>query len=251
MSTLLCPSDGAEPTGAADTNYGMCFGDNGTAFQFSNPSIARQRGRGIFVANWSWNDATTDPNAANVHTGFNAARDGTTSTILAGEIGRGDTFDFRAGVAVVSLTEAGGGYENPGANCLTNASIIDPADPGSYLASTTFTGDPADPAQGQRGTAYANAYATYTGFNTILPPNSPNCAPAASVYSHRGKGIYSAGSYHPGTVQVVMIDGSVQSVSDTINTGNLAATNPIKGPSPYGTWGELGTAAGGEVVGEF
>lgn len=64
--------------------------------------------------------------------------------------------------------------------------------------------------------------------------------------------IESAQSYHPGGVNVVMADGSSRFISETIDTGDPTASNPISGqPSPYGIWGALGTKAGGETPGAF
>lgn len=50
-----------------------------------------------------------------------------------------------------------------------------------------------------------------------------------------------------------MCDGAVRFVSDNIDTGNLSAADirSLTGRSPYGTWGALGSIAGGEVIGEF
>ncbi len=59
--------------------------------------------------------------------------------------------------------------------------------------------------------------------------------------------ICSAQSYHPGGVNVVMADGSIHFISETIDTGDLTAPQPISGqPSPYGVWGALGSRDGGE-----
>ena len=103
---------------------------------------------------------------------------------------------------------------------------------------------------GLSGSDYPCAGAGGTGFNTILPPNGPSCNSEDRTWKgfQRGNGIYSAGSYHPGIVQVCMVDGSVQVVNDTIDTGNLNAPTPTSGQSPYGIWGALGTRAAGEVV---
>ena len=59
--------------------------------------------------------------------------------------------------------------------------------------------------------------------------------------------MYSAGSDHSGGVQICLVDGSVQFISETIDTGDLTQTNPIFGRSPYGTWGALGSRDGGEA----
>ena len=43
-----------------------------------------------------------------------------------------------------------------------------------------------------------------------------------------------------------MADGSVRFISETINTGSLAASEVTSGKSPYGVWGALGTRDGRE-----
>ncbi|MBA2114670.1 DUF1559 domain-containing protein [Bremerella alba] len=84
--------------------------------------------------------------------------------------------------------------------------------------------------------------------NTILPPNGPSCAVG-------GKGpvdgIYSAGSYHPGGVNVAFCDGSVHFITDDIDCGNVSAAPPTAQAydqqsiaSPFGLWGAMGTIDG-------
>lgn len=88
-----------------------------------------------------------------------------------------------------------------------------------------------------------------TGFNTILPPNSPSCV--AGEHEVRD-GIQSAGSRHTGGAHALLGDGSVRFISENIHTGNLGIDS-LDGAaqSPYGVWGALGSRNGGEVVGEF
>jgi len=45
-----------------------------------------------------------------------------------------------------------------------------------------------------------------------------------------------------------MADGSVTFISETIDTGNLAAPAPISGFSPYGIWGAMGSRNGAEPI---
>lgn len=80
-----------------------------------------------------------------------------------------------------------------------------------------------------------------TTFSTIIPPNGPSCT---SFYS------YMAGptSNHIGGVNVAMADGSVRFVNDIVDTGDMSVAPVRSGKSPYGVWGALGSASGGETV---
>ena len=83
----------------------------------------------------------------------------------------------------------------------------------------------------------------YNSFHAVLPPNSPSCQSDVNAVM-----VISATSYHPGGVNVVMMDASCRFVSDTIDTGDLSKKRPLQGKSPYGVWGGLGTPSGGETV---
>ena len=98
----------------------------------------------------------------------------------------------------------------------------------------------------RHGESWASGFTMNSGFMTVLPPNSPSCA------ADRGEwqpGIFSANSYHTGGVNATRVDGSVSFISNSIDTGNLSAAMPrVGGPTPYGVWGSMGTASGGEVA---
>ena len=71
------------------------------------------------------------------------------------------------------------------------------------------------------------------GYQHTGPPNSASClADDPTIHHPAGNGPVSAGSRHPGGVNVAMIDGSVHFVGDAIDRH---------------VWRALGTAAGGET----
>jgi prepilin-type processing-associated H-X9-DG protein len=98
-----------------------------------------------------------------------------------------------------------------------------------------------------------NGYQDTATFQTILPPNSPNCGAVASPGGANIWGIFSAQSYHQGGVNVVFFDASVHFVSDTVNAVSAGINAPgpkvlfnSTNPSEFGVWGALGTPACGE-----
>jgi len=126
-----------------------------------------------------------------------------------------------------------GGLNTQPINCLATASG------GFYLPSQSVQTGRAV------GVQWFEGAAAFTGFNTVLPPNSPSCAVDNWGDSW---GVFSASSNHPGGVNVLMGDGSVRFVSETIHTGNLALPEVTSGESPYGVWGAMGSKSGGESV---
>jgi len=62
-------------------------------------------------------------------------------------------------------------------------------------------------------------------------------------------GFYTANSNHTGGVNVARLDGSVNFVSNSVDTNGLPAAQMgrfLQGASPYGVWGAMGTPQGGE-----
>ncbi|MFH5806522.1 DUF1559 domain-containing protein [Alienimonas sp. DA493] len=227
ISTYLCPSDNAplNPGWAAKTNYGLCAGDNSDgAGEFDGN---RATNRGMFVIGRYFS--------------VEAARDGTVNTLLFAEMGRYDNsanWQSRCMTNVSSLTLPNNtsGFDNPSA-CLQEAS--DPNNPGKYPASASLN---------DRGGNFWDGGGLHaSGFNTILSPNGPSCSHDGSPWNDS---IMSAGSYHTGIVQAVMVDGSVRSISETINskTQGMSEAAVTRGRSPYGVWGALGTRDGGETI---
>lgn len=110
------------------------------------------------------------------------------------------------------------------------------------------------PDQG-RGMRWADGAALYTAFNTILPPNSEACMAGGD----RGIGMLAPSSRHQGGAHVLMGDGAVIFVTDSIDCGDsqigtvMLGKEGVRAPeskSPFGLWGALGTRASNEVIDE-
>ena len=229
VQPLLCPTDGAPNTRdlLGDSNYAVNYGDNAGAGDETN-AADRDTCRGMFMKGR--------------YLGIGDARDGTVNTLLFGEIGRSNGNRSWQGNILLNVSSMGTvgtdkGISSPDA-CLTAAN--NPNNPRTYPAGDLR----------ERGDAWVNGGTQATGFFTILPPNGPSCDEGTNPWDN---GLLSAGSYHPGIVQVCMVDGSVRSVSETVEaTTNppltTGAANVTSGRSPYGVWGALGTRNGGELI---
>jgi len=240
IPTLLCPSDPSSTlrgrNGVARSNIMTSRGDAGDS---TVRAVAQTAGvnfqsghRGIFAPH-TWND-------------ISAVTDGTSNTILGGEAatrpGNEPDLNIRSG------------YFNAGtmnntttllAHCYNRARS--PTDRNMLVSGSN----------GFRGNFFSKGHVVINGFSTIFRPNSIQCAAGAAEQSNA---IMTVSSFHSGGVNVVMADGSVRFISDTIDNGNLVdvAGNPLTtnatslgrlgagGRSPFGTWGALGSMNGGE-----
>ena len=218
VPAYVCPSD-SPPTNRGESpsllNYKACVGDDYHQNHF-RPDQSNRDNRGVFqISRWlSMADIV----------------DGTSNTIMFGEaIGGGGPDDVRGGVALNMQAW------NPAA-CLAR---IDPANKKKLTAPVRADFRPTG------GRAW-DARPYFCGFATIVAPNGPSCH-WGGVDGNEHMGTLS--SYHTGGGQVAMSDGSVQFVSQSIDTGNQTVDDidtPGTRPSPYGVWGALGSRAGGE-----
>lgn len=224
---LICPSDGvasspAKVSGGARKSYASCRGD-----RMWDTNNGGHGGRSIFWKN-KW-------------FGMNNITDGTSNTIAFSELCNSDAGgrDNNVRTGVVDANTAHLDWDP--SICLNQK---DPNDPNLMEGTKHWA---------FRGNWFNDGRAMNGGFHTVLPPNSPNCAGKSSG-NEKAWGVFSAASYHPGGVNVLMADASVHFVSETINTGNLSAVQPGGGgtskqaKSPYGVWGALGTMAMKEVA---
>lgn len=221
LDALLCPSDGSTGVPAGSErgiyNYVFCGGDslNGTATGSETAPTPRPS-RGLFGSYQCY--------------GFRDMTDGTSNTIALSELVR------PLGTSDIGMVSSSTGITTPSA-CKATYDYTNRA-----YYSGGWTSDTS------RGFRFADGAEYFSGFNTIMPPNSPSCF--SSSGSHWYPGMYSAGSRHPGGVLCTMGDGSTKFVSETVDTGNQSATPPAyngSGYSPFGVWGAMGTRNGGET----
>ncbi len=233
VGTYRCPSDPTViTTGAGVMNYGNCYGDG-----------IRSVGR---PADGSW---TSDKTAQRglfrtwKALGFRDILDGTANTVAMGEMtvasGQRSVLNNIARVPDVWT------FPNVQPALCKSGTHIDAARPRFY--SVTATG------LWPRGQRWADGHVHESGVTTNVGPNSPSCVRSGDD----NDGLYSVNSYHQGGAHVLMADGAVRFVSDSIETGNLNSQPvsqnggtflPSGSASPYGVWGAMGTVAAAEVI---
>lgn len=217
VPSLLCPSDprpAPQPSHYGENNYAFSQGDS------INTILNATTNRGMF--------------ASQLSVKLSEVTDGTSNTIAMSERARANysisgshPAMLREGTVISISTIAA----NPG-QCLAQAN-------GLYYVNPSIV-------KGRFGTCWPDGQSERVGFNTVMPPNAPSCCRDGNVNADTAGGVFAPSSYHPGGVNGVMVDGSVRFISDYVNTGNLAAPEVTRGPSPYGVWGALGSKSGGE-----
>jgi prepilin-type N-terminal cleavage/methylation domain-containing protein/prepilin-type processing-associated H-X9-DG protein len=267
IPTLRCPSDPGEGLPAhARTNYAACLGDSVTVnhgpllpprwplpphgpWRPTRSGVIAARGscRGVFVGR--------------AFMKFRDVTDGLANTIAVGEINTdlGDS-NITTQLSVVSLADVA---DHP--DYCEEQGHRDPKRPRFWGTKSL-----AVEIDYRRGFAWALGLHLCTGFNTILPPNEGMCGSIGVVTSPLMGGVTPASSRHPGGAHVVMCDGAVRFITDSIEAGdrhnptvyldldadgNLsdssAAPSQVGARSPFGLWGALGTRASSEVTPEF
>jgi prepilin-type N-terminal cleavage/methylation domain-containing protein/prepilin-type processing-associated H-X9-DG protein len=253
IPTYRCPSDpGVGLPALGRTNYAACLGDN------------------HWTTCWGpWNGQRTEPrhtgrslDARAGHRGFyrpfeyegrfRDVLDGLANTIAMGEIatdlgdGNISTSPPRDGrglggnAAVMRLVR-----DNPG----TCDDLVNPERPRFWL-------NGGDRLTHARGFKWADANQMFSGCFTILPPNDLYCG---RHNSNHLSGTAPMSSRHQGGAHVLMADGAVIFITDSIEAGNRNDGGVWRGgmgaqapgsESPYGLWGALGTRASSETIEE-
>jgi prepilin-type processing-associated H-X9-DG protein len=179
-------------------------------------------------------------------TGFRDVLDGLANTIAMGEIVVGNQTREIIG-DVVNLANGNESVTLPPNTWATNGTV-DPTRPLFYADTTPVDTNP----NHGRGRRWSDGRPQYTTFTTIRPPNSYNIARWEGNF-----GIFSAASRHQGGCHVLMGDGAVKFITDSIEAGNQSEltysqyNNKPGRMSPYGLWGSLGTKASKETIQGF
>ena len=248
---LRCPSDPGKGLPAKGrTNYGACVGDTiylvHSGGKDRNDYYAWETDPDHAIQKASRNSSTADdPGAAEAarasNRGFFWCRhsmrfrdclDGLSNTIAMGELCTGlGQREMKADV----VYNAGANFRvNPGL-CISENQ--DPNRP-TYIRAGVDTGD-------ERGYAWADGRPAYSVVQTILPPNSANCF----IGTQDGQAVVTVASRHQGGAHVLMGDGAVKFITDSIEAGNSNAVPATAGQkSSYGLWGSLGTRAAKELI---
>lgn len=239
---LRCPSDpGVGFPAQGRTNYAVNLGDS---IQFQNNGGRNQPGTIANTRMRRMKSTTRGMFVPREFTRFRDVLDGLSNTVMAGEINT----DLGDRNITTRVAFRGGILNNPSL-CMDQ---IDPERPRFWGPSASLAGNN----EQQRGFKWMNGMAVNTGITTILPPNREICSNAGNTFTI---GVYGASSRHQGGAHILMGDGAVIFITDSIESGDLTQGN-VKwngtgkqspgAPSPYGLWGALGTRANSEVIEE-
>lgn len=223
ISTLHCPSDPGKDLKARPVNWAD-LGASGDGTEASATCYQVSSGDTPFV--WGVGSGR-GPFKKQRWQGLESVTDGTSNTIMMSEhrISLNDSLHV-LDANVVSVNMSGGNWF---LDCLAEEGA------GRMFSSTASI-------DRQIGRNWASAATNATSFCTVMPPNNPACTDGSTYGYYAGPT-----SYHSGGVQVLRCDSSVQFVSDTVDTGDLSQPTPTSGQSPYGVWGAMGSASGGEA----
>ncbi|MCA9137017.1 MAG: DUF1559 domain-containing protein [Planctomycetales bacterium] len=267
---LRCPSDpGVGLPALGRTNYGACMGDS-IHWAVRGPiDFDRNAARSDYwvpksTAGQARNSLACDRGMFVPHKDakFRDVLDGLSNTIMMGEfITDLQDRDVR-GRQTQNANLAGNNnsviLQNP--KWCVDDGQLDPERPRFWHPNlvggpTTRRVDPG--AANGRGYRWADFRIMFSGMSTILPPNSEICG----INNTGNTMVASASSRHQGGAHVLMGDGAVIFMTDSVEAGNsrnpmvylngtVGNLNVPGAKSPYGLWGALGSRASYETIEE-
>lgn len=268
IPTLRCPSDpGTGLPALGRTNYAANVGDSAMSTRIGMTSYLHgdyqgpTQAQAVAVNRWQRGMFVTRK-----ATRFRDVLDGLSNTICCGEImtdlGDRDTrshgaFDLNGVDGIeVTMTASGGTMA-----CQDSGNFIDPERPSFWMQSVFPSHNPKNDDGSpyftsvevgtRRGFSWANFGHIHSGITTNRPPNTELCLHGGSELT---EGNWSISSRHQGGAHILMGDGAVIFISDSMEAGNarIGQNDGIQAgdASPYGLIGALGTRANREVIDE-
>jgi prepilin-type N-terminal cleavage/methylation domain-containing protein/prepilin-type processing-associated H-X9-DG protein len=258
IPTFRCPSDpGVGLPALGRTNYAMCLGDNPERAVHGPWNRAANQGpMGGINNNFAQDFLVSGRGAFGAHKErkFRDILDGLSNTVAMGEIAT----DLGDRDSRTIATNRGWNWTRR-FNAGECAPFIDPERPTFWIGTQGVVG-----ATDGRGFRWAEHKPNFSGCFTIGPPNSYICTEQNAGNS----GYYHMSSRHQGGAHILMCDGAVVFMTDSVEAddwknkngpsresgnGSPEGQTPYQAPgakSPYGLWGALGTRASGETIQE-
>ena len=267
IPTLRCPSDpGSGRPGRGRTNYAVSLGDGISQVWDHGPKEGNLTPGGDWRAEW-FQSCDRGFFTKRKDRKFRDIQDGLANTIAMAEIPT-DLGDRDTRTAINQLN---GGWK-VGGNPMycVDQGYIDPEEPRFWCSDPSLCteviknnggpGSYVDASWQARGMVWASAMDPHTAVHTVRPPNSETCM--NGWFDNIGS--LPAGSRHQGGAHVLMGDGAVIFMTDSVEAGDQRAEtihhgregnggyrDPRAGKkSPYGLWGALGTRGARETIEE-
>ncbi len=258
IPTFRCPSDPGQGLPALGrTNYAACLGDSQWWSMRGPKGHGRWNGnkpnRWKVVPNAGWSRQARAANRGmfipHQHSKFRDILDGLSNTIMMGEIATDLGDRDKRTIGTRNPNQVANIRQNP--KWCEDENQIDPERPQFWASTAPYEKN----ANQGRGFRWADMRVNDSGCHTILPPNQEICW----VNNVGNTMIGTMSSRHQGGCHVLMGDGAVVFMTDSVEAGssrspvvwmNGTGASAPGSKSPFGLWGALGSKASYETIEE-